>query len=141
MASEQWYAFQWLYTTLSNDSQLLSYATGGIWRSMAPPETQQPFVVLVYQAGNDVVSMNAFRLFDELLFQVRAVGPGTQSTTVANAAARVDTLLGGPTSGSVPGGAILNCHRYQPLVFDELVNGELWNNMGGIYRIQIEKTS
>ena len=53
---------------------------------------------------------------------------------------RIDQLLGGPTSGSVADGAILCCYRQAPLALEELINGELWTTLGGLYHVTIEKT-
>jgi len=137
---ETWFGFEWLYTTLSNDSTLTGYAPGGVWRGLAPPGTVTPYVVLVFQAGVDVITANAFRIMDDLLFQVKAVGPGNESAAIVNAASRVDALIGSPpTSGAVTGGTILSCNRQSPFQLDELVNGELWMNMGGMYRLIVEQ--
>jgi hypothetical protein len=133
--------FSWLYSTLVGDTTLSGYASGGVYRSMAPPQTTTPYVIMSFQAGTDVVTMNGFRLIDDTIFQVRAVGPGSKSQQIAQAAGRLDALLSIPSSGVTAGGAILSCYRESPLTFDELVNGELWNNMGGLYRVIIQRTS
>ena len=94
--------------------------------------------------------MNGYRMIDDMLFQVKAVGPASATATIASAAERIDVLLGGPSSlpASGPVSRLINrrrshlaCYRQTPLEVDELVNGELWTNMGGIYRLQIEQTS
>lgn len=132
--------FTWLYNTLSGDSQLASLAPGGVWRAMAPPGTATPFVVFAMQSGTDVLTMNAARLMTDNLFQVKAVGPAKSMQAVADAAARVDDLLK-RTDGTVAGGAVLACYRESSLQLDELVTGELWTNLGGMYRLQIQQIS
>lgn len=137
--------FEWLYSTLSADTTLAGFAPGGVWRALAPPGTATPFVVLVHQAGTDAVTMNGFRMLDDLLFQVKAVGPANITATVASAAERIDILLGGPPGTPASGatadnlGQVLACYRQSPLQLDELVSGELWTNMGGLYRMIIEQ--
>ena len=132
--------YQWIYTTLSSDSLLTSYAPGGVHRSLAPPETQAPFIVMNYQSGLDVITMNAFRMMVSALFQVKCVGPASMTEQIANAAARIDALIGSPpVSGTVTGGYVAASYRESPLAIDELVVGEVWSNFGGLYRLLIEQ--
>lgn len=134
--------YQWLYSTLSSDSTLAALAVGGCWRAMAPPTiTTYPYVVFALQSAKDSVTMNAFRLLSEQLFQVKAVGPGSLSAAIAGAAQRIDQLLSSPSSGSTSGGVILSSYRESPFEVNELVNGELWWNLGGLYRLLIEQSS
>lgn len=145
--------FLWLQSVLIGDATLMALLPGGaatgVWRGMAPPDTLTPFIILVYQSGRDVVTATgAFRLMSDLLYQVKAVGPASISATIAQVAGRIDRLLGGPpvwtTSmgivvNSVQEGQTLACYREQPLHLDELVNGELWTNVGGLYRVEVEQ--
>lgn len=132
--------FAWLYSTLSSDIALMSVAPGGVWRSLAEPESATPYVIMSYQAGSDSTTMNAFRLLVDALFQVKAVGPALEIASIAVAAARIDALLGCPPgAGTTQGGYIAASYRQSPLEVDELVSGELWTNMGGLYRLQIQQ--
>lgn len=134
--------YRWIIATLSADSVLTGYAPGGIWRAMAKPETVPPFVVVTYQAGTDVTTMNAFRLFVDVLFQVRVVAPASNTDAIISCASRMDDLLGTPPqSGATAGGNISSCYRQSPLEYDELVSGELWTNVGGVYRLLIQQRS
>lgn len=135
-------SFEWLYSTLSGDSTLAGYAPGGVFRSLAPPTTATPFVIMSYQSGLDSLTMNAVRMMSELLFLAKAVGPATSMAGIVNAASQIDVLLKRTSGTTVDGlGAILACYREQPLEVDEIVNGELWTNIGGLYRLQIEQIS
>ncbi len=97
---EAYYGFQWLKSVLAADSTLMGYAPGNIWHGMAPSGTVAPFIVIAYQAGTDVLTMNAIRLFVNPLYQVKIVGPMTLSTTLAAGAAEIDLLLA-RTSGMI----------------------------------------
>lgn len=132
-------AFQFLYTTLSNDPGLTVSAPGGVWRSMAPPSTQPPYIILVLQSGMDTLTAQVVRLLSEIVYQVRVVGPVSMTSSLFSIASEIDALLG-RTSGTAPGGLVLSCWRESPLQLDELVNGELWTNIGGLYRLQIQQT-
>ncbi len=136
--------YQWLYSTLSGDSTLASLAPGGVWRSLAPPNTTTPYVIFAFQGGTDTTNSRGERLLDELVYQVKAVGPAATTGAIADAAARVDQLIGNPPASGITInglGAILASYRETPLAVDELVVGELWCNLGGTYRLLIEQIS
>ncbi len=140
-ASEVMAGFQWLYSVLMADSMLAGYAPGGLWRSMAPPGTATPYMMMAFQGGTDSTTLNGYRELVDALYQVKAVGPASISAQIANAAARLDALIGSPpTKGSVPGAYISASYRDSPLQMDELVAGELWTNIGGLYRLEIQST-
>lgn len=145
MTNEVMAGFTWLEQTLSADSMLMSSVPGGIWRGLAPAGTATPFLILAHQTGRDITSAMGYRLYVEQLYQVKVVGPATEESTLIAAASRFDALLGGttagPASGSVAGAAILSCYRQTTLELDEIVSGELWTNIGGLYALQIEATS
>ena len=128
--------YEYLYNKLSGDSTLLGYATGGIWPEMAPPGTATPFVVIGHQSDTDTLTATAIRIMARMYFQVKAVGPVTQSTAIRNAANRIDALLA-RTSGTSTNGIILACWRDGALNIPELVDGAVWRNLGGMYRLEI----
>jgi len=136
-------AFEWLYSTLSGDATLSSLAPGGVYRALAPPQlTTTPYVIFGFMSGTDTVTMNAYRIMAELTMQVKAVGPASSVAGVYQAAEQIDVLIGlVRTYTNLPAGYSLSCWRQSPLEVDELVDGELWTNCGGLYRIQIEQTS
>lgn len=135
--------FEYLQSTLSGDATLASYAPGGVWRSLAPPSSAAPFVIVSHQASVDKLTMNAIRLWSEVVYQVKAVGPGNAAmiAQLVSAAAEIDALLKRPpvTTTTDGKGGILACYREQALELDELVDGELWTNIGGLYRLQIQQ--
>lgn len=143
-ANEILLGFSFLYSTLNGDLSLSGYAPGGIYRSLAPPNTTTPFVVYSFQSGSDSVTMNGFRMVVECSFLVKAVGPAKSMAAIANASARIDVLLGGPpgtpVSGNPTGGKVLSCYRQAPFHLDELINADLWSNSGGSYRLIIEQS-
>lgn len=135
--------YRFLMAQLAADSTLLSYAPGGVWRQFAPPGTSAPFVVLAHHTGADVVTANGVRLMQTAQYQVRVSGPATVTESIADAADQCDALLGGRQglrNQSVQGGLILSCFRDTPLQLDELVSGEQWTNIGGLYLLEIQQT-
>lgn len=130
-------AFQFLISTLANDATLTSLAPGGVHRAMAPPQTSTPFVIVSFQSGADTLTGNAVRMISRTTFQAKAVGPANQTATIVQAAARIDDLLKIVRNASTSGGTILDCYRSSPLQIDELVDGILWSNFGGMYDLEI----
>ena len=65
------------------------------------------------------------------------------TTTLAQAATEIDKLLRRPAGTATPDGLgyVLACYRETPVMKDDLVNGEKWSDVGGLYRILLEQTS
>jgi hypothetical protein len=137
MAHETGLGLLWLMGVLSADSTLAGYAPGGVARAMAPASTATPFVIVGYQAGHDVTTANAVRIMADVIYQVRASGPASQTAAIVNAAGRIDTLIDSKKNQTVTGGLVLSSSRDEPLEYDELVAGAQWSNFGGLYRLII----
>lgn len=134
-------AFAWITTTMQADTALTLAATGGVWQGFADIDTAEPYALVVQQAGDDVLTMNATRLFTNLLFQIKAIGPTGPIdgyATLVTIADRIDTLFGrvGPTALS--SGGVLCCYREGALAYEELVNGRQWSHLGGLYHIELQ---
>ena len=142
--------YAYLETTLGGDSTLESMAPGGVNRAFAQPGTAVPYIITAFHTGIDTVTMNAFRVLSNLVFQIKVVGPANNTSQLAAAAARIDALLGSPPGippgaigivvGGVTAGYLYSCYRDSPLVTDELVTGQLWSNIGGLYRMELGQT-
>lgn len=133
-----------LSAVLQGDSTLASLAPGGVWRGSADPNVATPYVVVALQAGTDALTVTGVRPLSHLLFQAKAVGPASNTQAIADAAAQLDTLLGGSSglrNQSVTGGFIGSCYRDGIILLDELVTGEKWVDIGGLYRVDVEQTS
>jgi len=131
-------AFQWIVATLKADTALMTAATGGIWQGYADVGTVGPMVIIAQQAGTDVMTQNARRLFVNLLLQVKAVGPSTSYTALVTIADRIDVLLGRVGPAALTVGGILSCYREQTISIDQLDNGAAWSTLGGMYRMQLQ---
>lgn len=134
-ATEVALGFEWMASVLSTDSTLTSLAPGGVWRSLAHPLSTFPYVVMVHQSGADTVTFGGRRAYSDLLFQAKVEGPSSSTAALLLAAARVDSLLTQISQTTVSGGTILACFRFQTLDIEELIAGEMWSAIGGIYRL------
>jgi hypothetical protein len=130
-------AFTWLDSVLTGDAVQMNYLQGVINRDYALPATLAPYVIMSRAGGLDVVTATARRIYSDDTYQVKVVGPASMITTIASAYDRLDVLINRQSNYEVAG-RILSCYREQPFHVTELVNGQPWDNLGGLYRIEIE---
>jgi hypothetical protein len=128
--------FDLLYTTLSGDATLMAMLSG-VYQVMAPTQSTPDYALLIHQSATDTNSGTATRLLSRLLYQVKIVGPVQDAANLRAAFARADALLqpsGQPLRNTA---GALDCFREQAFSIGELVNGALWLNVGGLYRIEV----
>jgi hypothetical protein len=134
-------AYQWIATTMQADSALMAVATGGVYREFAPVDTMAPYALVGMQAGTDVLTVNAVRLFTHLVLQIKAVGPsgtGGNYAALVTIADRIDALFKSVRSVALPSGGVLACYREQTIAYGEEVNGSPWSHLGGLYSIELQ---
>lgn len=133
--------FAFIKATLIADNTLTGLATGGVWRDLAPVSTVPPFIVMVNMTAPDVTTMNAYHILSRPTYQVKAVGPASMTATLVTIAENIDRLLGGttPVSGFTSKAYISSSYRESGLTMSEIVGGEQWENIGGIYHLDIQK--
>jgi len=123
------------------DSALMAAATGGIYREYAPVDTVAPFVIVQQQVATDVLTVNAVRLFVHILLQIKALGPSGQGGNygvLVTIADRIDALFKSVRDVGLSTGGILCCYREQSLAYSELINGQPWSHLGGLYHIELQ---
>lgn len=133
-------AYAWITSEMQADSVLMAAATGGISQGFAPDDgTLPPYVAFNRQAGSDVLTMQAVRLYSSLLLQIKAIGPASNYDALETIAGRIDALFGDRRNVALPtGGGVLGSYREQPVDYDEPVNGQAWSHLGGLYRIELK---
>lgn len=136
--SEAAQAFSWVVTTMQADSALMASAVGGAWQGFADIGTASPYALVAQQANADTLTMNAVRLFNSMLLQIKAVGPASNYAALVTIADRIDALFGRAGYVALTSGGVLSCYRESALVYDEIVNGAAWSNLGGLYRINLQ---
>jgi hypothetical protein len=131
-------AYQWVNSTMIADAALTAAATGGVWQGYADINTTGPYALFTQQAGSDVLTINAVRLFTHLLLQIKAVGPASNYPTLVTIANRIDALFGRVGPITLSPGVVLAAHREQTLAYEELINGAQWSHLGGLYQIDLQ---
>ena len=132
-------AYNWINTTMRADSALMAVATGGVYQGYADISVIPPYALYTQQAGTDVLTMNAVRLWASFLMQIKMIGPVTNYAALITGADRIDALFGLVRATALPGGGgVLEAHRESTIAFDELVNGQQFAHLGGLYRIDVQ---
>ena|SRR5258706_8345734 len=133
-------AFSWIYSLASADSALVAAATGGLFMGIADIGVTAPFMSYSRQSGADKLTLQAVRIWTDILMLIKAVGPTTGYPALVTIAGRIDALFRDVRNAQVPGGggAVLACYREQEFAMNELVNGVQWSHLGGLYRIELQ---
>src|SRR5216683_6525759 len=137
--SETYQAQQWVASTMQGDAPLMAAATGGVFREYAPMDTVPPFALVARQSGSDVNTVNEIRLFVHILLQIKALGPsgpGGSYAALEIIANRIDSLFKNQRSVGLASGGVLACYRESELAYGEIVNGQPWSHLGGLYHIE-----
>lgn len=127
--------FKLLYGVLSGDATFMAYLTGGLHQVLAPTGTTPDYALLIHQSATDVNAAVASRIMTTLVFQVKIVGPATDEANLRAAYVRADGLLQPSGLALRNTNGTLACFREQTFSVGELVNGALWLNIGGLYRV------
>lgn len=132
-------AYNWIDTTLRADSALMAAATGGVYQGYADISVIPPYALYTQQAGTDILTMNALRLWTSILMQIKMIGPASQFTALVTGADRIDALFKLVRATALPGsGGVLEAHREQTIAYEELINGAQFSHLGGLYRIDLQ---
>jgi hypothetical protein len=126
-----------LTTILTGDSTFMGYITG-VFQDIAPIDTPADYCLIGVQSpGLDTLTATGVRVLSRPLFRVKIVGPAADMATLSAAYQRADTLLALVRNDAATG--ILACYREAPLYLPEpqLINGEAWVNLGGLYRMEM----
>lgn len=126
-----------LYGTLHGDATLMSLVTG-VYQDIAPVGTNPDWCVISVQSpGADTLNAMGIRLLANPMLLVKLVGPTADMANLSAAYARADALLQPGAQPLRNTGGTLACYRESPFYLPEpqLINGEPWVNLGGLYRI------
>ncbi len=130
-------AYAWLDATMRADTSLMTNASGGVWQGIADIGVTNCHVSYTQQSSADKNTVNAVRLFANLLIQIKAVGPSSQYVTLVTIADLIDTDFKRVGPVTLASGYVLACFRESTLALEEVVNGSQISHLGGIYRIQL----
>jgi hypothetical protein len=122
-----------LYNTLTADSTFMSYVSG-VYTGIAPEGSFADYAIIIPQAMPKTLNAYGVKVMTRALFQVKVAGPEADyDGNISSAYDRMITLIGLVRSVS----GILACYLEQDLYINEVVEGQPWNNLGGLFRVEI----
>lgn len=125
-----------LFSTL-NVQSLLTVATGGVYNSLAPQGTKPPFVVFSIPSKLDDYHFAARGV--NALALVKAVSRSTWPAEAEDIDTVIDTLMQ-DAALTVAGYSVWYCRRESDFAMPEDDKGELWQHVGGLYRIRADQS-
>lgn len=127
-------AEEWLYDTLHGDATLMAEVVDVYGGGAGPEGTAYPFATFQMMSGIDLMVVGAFRVWTELVYQVKIVGETADFQDLKTAVARIDALLH-RASGSSADGTLWACVREQTIRMPEVVEGKQYRHSGALYRL------
>lgn len=140
LINEEAAALDYLVTYLSADTTLMSVANG-VWTRSVPASAPMPAVKIDVLERSDVEAIGLIRVWDDLLFLVRATvknqtGLGeppdwTDARTLGN---RIDVLL--HAHEEVTSELQVHSFREESYTDETVEGGDLYLHCGGMYRLR-----
>jgi hypothetical protein len=127
----------WLEDYLGADSELLSLANGVFSTFIGTTSTKLPVVRFFLIEQDDLMVVNANRVWAELVYQVEAVTEGPDTTEALAISQRIDQLLHrlqGESSATV---FVQEVFRRQPLFSKTVESGDPFVYAGGEYVFRV----
>jgi hypothetical protein len=134
MTMEIQIANEWLYATLSADAALMAIVSDRIYEYPAPKSATYPLVAFQFQDGQDLMVVNAMRVWSNLLYLVRGVSKSDSAVEVKNIADRIEAVL-----HRAGGSGVAACMREAPFRMVEVIDPVKYQHMGGLYRIYAQE--
>lgn len=125
---------EWIWTTLASDATLTPLIHGVWLGGTAPQGTAFPFVTFQMMAANDLMVVDAIRVWTNLVYLVKVVGESADFQTLRAVVARIDALLH-RGSGTAADGTVWACVREQAIRMPEVVSGRQFRHDGALYRL------
>jgi hypothetical protein len=122
----------WLQATIEADATVAGLIAAEVFLIEAPQGTPMPYIVIAFQAGDDVNTFGS-RGLAQPLFLAKAVGKREQLPILRQLADRIDNLL--QDTKVVTSGFQIRIQRETPVRYPEFnTSGIEYTHIGGMYR-------
>lgn len=134
---------QWVFQTLSADTQLVGLVGTRMYSDEAPQGATLPLVLFSFLGGADkLITLNQNSRTTNAIYLIRAVAQSSSYNTVELMADRIDAALSVPIQGSLVRDILItSVIREQPHQRKDLENGVPHVYLGGFYRIRYQQSS
>lgn len=120
-----------------NVTGVLEVAPGGVHNSVAPQGTLPPWVVFQAMSKEDEHTFNG--RFAAMVYMVKGVTQSTWPKAAMDIDTVIDTTLEDATL-TISGFSPLLCRRQSDIYFIEEAGGNIWQHIGGLYRVIADQT-
>jgi hypothetical protein len=140
MINEEAAALDYLVNYLSSDATLMSLANG-VWTRSVPASAPTPAIKIDVMERSDVEAIGLIRVWDDLLFLVRAtvknatgLGEAPDWTDARAIGNRIDVLL--HAHEEVTSELQVHSFREESYTDETIEGGDLYLHVGGLYRLR-----
>jgi len=131
-----------LYGKMSGDvtlTNMLGSAAAGftkaIYHNQAPEEAAFPFVLFSKSSGVPEGTFGDPNIYETDVWMIKAVDYNTTADRAESIAARLQSLLNDATLSISGGGLLFYLRRQSNVEYPEVIDGELYYHVGGLYRL------
>lgn len=129
---------QFIYNTLSVDSQIISMVAARIFDAYVPESvttTQFPAVLYtMYAPRSDLDNVGGYRVWANIDYIIKVIDKSSNFGNAGLIMDRVDTLLNRKSSGTY---SIESCLRVNPIEYREKLPQVEYVHIGGIYNFKV----
>ena len=125
-----------MFKTL-NVQAITDVATGGVHNSVAPPNIKAPYVI--FQAVSKLDEHSFSGRFGNAVYIVKAISKSPWPKEAGDVDTQIDTALE-DAALSITGYTLLYCRRESDFYAVEEEGSEVWQHVGGYYRVIADQT-
>jgi len=127
----------WITDVLNGNAALVG---DRVYAYMAPPDAVFPYIVFNFVSGVPLAVVNAIKIWEEMIYQVKAIGKTSSPASLEAIATKIEELLH-RKQGTVTNGEVLTSQHEAAVSYPELGdNGVRYHHLGGLYRIRARVT-
>lgn len=132
---------EWIYDTLSGDTQLHSLVGSHVYGDIAPQQAQNPLVLFSFLGGADKFTTLTIRSTNAI-YLIRGVDQASSFNSIELIADRIDAVMRVPNQGTLMRDTLItSVVREQPHQRKDLQNGVPYVYLGGFYRFRYQPYS
>jgi hypothetical protein len=121
-------------------TSLLAAGTASVFETLAPENTDPPYVVFQEQAPSTPQRTLARGIgYENALYTVKVITQSLSMKTAGEIADQIDAALDNATL-TMTGYTVMSIHRIQNVSYPEFVEGKRFNHRGAVYRLMCDPT-
>ncbi len=135
MSAELTACKKWIMKNLTGSAALTALVGNRIYHRRAQQGSAFPYVIFAFQSSTERLGSGAARIFTRPAYLVKAVGNRVSDADLEAISELVDQILISAPQDRIGGVYVLSAYRETAIEYDELLNNERVNHVGGTYRL------